>query len=102
MKKQATTAWLGGLAAAAAAFYFWKKNKSSYSGFDALEAQLHAPKPPRASTATRSPSTEFREPTPENGHVRDVIASDLPRDDSGSNFSVQGDVHKPGTTENRH
>ncbi|TGD79638.1 hypothetical protein [Hymenobacter wooponensis] len=101
MKKQATAAWVGGIAAAATAFYFWKQKKDGYTGFDALEAQLHAPKPPRSSTATRSPNAEFREPTPENGHVRDVLATDLPRDDAGSNFSVQGDVHQPSATENR-
>jgi LPXTG-motif cell wall-anchored protein len=100
MKKQSIPVWVGGLTAAAAAFLFWKKKREAYTGFDALEAQLHAPKPPRSTTAARS-KAELRKPTPENGHVHDVIATELPRDDSGSNFSVQNDVHQPGATENK-
>ncbi|QJX49061.1 hypothetical protein HMJ29_19985 [Hymenobacter taeanensis] len=99
MKKKSTTVLVGGLAAAAAAFVFWKKNKEGYKGFEALEAQLHAPKPPRSTTAPDH--KELQKPTPENGHVHDVVATELPRNDSGSNFSVQGDVHEPGTTENK-
>jgi hypothetical protein len=101
MKKKTTTALAGGLAAAAAAFFFWKSKRGTSAGFDALEAQLHAPKPPRSTTDKRSPDAGFRVPTPENGHVRDVLATELSADDAGSNFSVQGDVHQPTSTENK-
>ncbi|SNR60902.1 MULTISPECIES: hypothetical protein [Hymenobacter] len=98
--KKSTTAWVGGLTAAAAAFLFWKnKGQTAPTPSNDLEAQLKVPKPARATTATR-PLEDFRTPTPENGHVRDVVASNPPPDDAGSNFSVQGDVHKPGLTEN--
>ncbi|MBJ6141986.1 hypothetical protein [Hymenobacter sp. BT559] len=40
-------------------------------------------------------STAGRTPTPENGHVRDVNASNPPKPDSGTNFTPQGDVHEP-------
>jgi hypothetical protein len=40
-------------------------------------------------------STSGRTPTSANGHVRDVVATDPPKPETGSNFSPQGEVHDP-------
>jgi hypothetical protein len=40
-------------------------------------------------------STAGRTPTPDNGHVRDVVASNPPPPDSGSNFTPQSDFQNP-------
>jgi hypothetical protein len=50
--------------------------------------------PPAAATPPPSHSTG-QQPTPANGHVRDVDASNPPPPDSGSNFTPQGHVHAP-------
>ncbi|MGI4863679.1 MAG: hypothetical protein ACRYFZ_07115 [Janthinobacterium lividum] len=51
---------------------------------------------PEAAPAPSSRDFEGRTPTPENGHVRDVVASNPPPPQTGSNFTPQGDVHAPG------
>jgi hypothetical protein len=40
-------------------------------------------------------STAGRTPTPDNGHVRDVVATDPPKPETGSNFTKHGEVHGP-------
>lgn len=95
MKKKTKIAWFGAIGAAA--FALWKAVRPAP---DILQAQANWPKPALPTTDKRSPESGFREPSDANGHVRDVVATDLPRPESGNNFSVQGDVHEPGTTEN--
>ncbi|GAB3226121.1 hypothetical protein GCM10027346_08070 [Hymenobacter seoulensis] len=102
MKKQTTTAaWLGGLAAAAAAVFFWKKkDKSASKGRKQPKLKLRTPRPELFPIYKPSPNAGSTTPTPENGHVREVPATNPPADDAGSNFSLQGDVHQPSTTTN--
>ncbi|MBX0290658.1 hypothetical protein K3G63_09430 [Hymenobacter sp. HSC-4F20] len=99
MKMKASPVWIGALVAGGtAAFYFWQKKdapKASQPGTDAL-ANGAAPAA-SASTAAPSSTSSFRTPTAANGHVRDVSATDLPAPDTGTNFTVQGDVHEPSS-----
>lgn len=95
MKMKASPVWIGALVAGGtAAFYFWQK-KDSAKASPASSATPTSPAAPQAPTAPAS-TASFRTPTAENGHVRDVKATDLPAPDSGTNFTVQGDVHEPG------
>ncbi|MVN75021.1 hypothetical protein GO988_01635 [Hymenobacter sp. HMF4947] len=103
MKANAKTAWGGvALAAAATATFFLATNKGRlFKKFQAsLQALLGGQAPPAAApTPTAVPklatTSQGRTPTPENGHVRDVIASNPPKPETGSNFTPQGDVHQP-------
>ena len=99
MAKQTKPAWYG-LAAVAigSGIFFLATNKGrlfkkSTAGLKALLSS--APAAPDATPAPNSPSFEGRTPTPENGHVRDVVASNPPPPDTGGNFTPQGDVHEP-------
>lgn len=86
-----------------AGYLFWKSKNihDSYThGLHILKAENSGAEPALSTTQNRSPD-EFRTPTVENGHTRDVIASEPPAPDSGSNFGVQGQVHGPDKTENK-
>lgn len=88
MKMKAAPVWIGALVAGStAAFYFWQKKSNPNP------TQPLADAAPSAAAPAATPGS--RTPTPENGHVRDVKATDLPAPDTGTNFTVQGDVHEP-------
>lgn len=92
MKMKASPVWIGALVAGStAAFYFWQKKSNSNPTQPLADAGTSGG---AASVATSSSSSN-RTPTAENGHVRDVKATDLPAPDTGTNFTVQGDVHEP-------
>lgn len=107
MKKKAKRAWrraaLAGLAAGA---YFLFKDKGQLfkhyqarltsllgGAKPATQPLLLASVPPISrTTTTNSPA---RTPSMANGNVRDVLASNPPPPESGSNFTPQNDVHGP-------
>ena len=105
MAKQTKPAWYG-LAAVAIGtgiFFLATTNgrlfKKSAAGLKALlsspPAVPDATSVPDAAPAPSSPSFKGRTPSPENGHVRDVIASNPPPPETGGNLTPQGDVHEP-------
>lgn len=95
---KASPVWIGALVAGStAAFYFWQKNGSSKDPQPATGVPDAATPLPSASTSA-SGSSGSRTPSAANGHVRDVQASDPPAPDTGTNFTVQGDVHQPGSS----
>jgi hypothetical protein len=96
MKHKKKSNW-GGIAlaaAGAAGIFLLLKDKGQL--FQKGLASLKAGPASRvdAGTPPRSHSTG-KLPTPANGHVRDVDASNPPAPDSGTNFTPQGDVHAP-------
>jgi len=99
MAKQTKPAWYGVAAVAVGTGIFFlatNKGRLFKKGAASLKALLSGP--PTAPDAAPTPGSgqfEGRTPTPENGHVRDVVASNPPAPDSGSNFTPQGDVHGP-------
>jgi len=99
MAKQTKPAWYGVAAVAiGTGIFFLATNKGRLfkKGTASLKALLSGPPAtPDAAPAPGSSQFEGRTPTPENGHVRDVVASTPPPPDSGSNFTQQGDVHEP-------
>jgi hypothetical protein len=100
MATQSKPAWYG-LAAVAigTSVFFLATNKGRLfkKGQASLKAFLSgAPaEPAAAAPAPSSSGFKGRTPTPENGHVRDVVATDPPTPDSGTNFTKHGDVHGP-------
>jgi len=99
-KKGAKPAWYGLAAVALGSGIFFlatnkgrlfKKGKASLKGLLDGEAPLAA----EPVEVPGGSSTAGRTPTPENGHVRDVDASNPPPPDSGTNFTPQGEVHEP-------
>lgn len=105
MKANAKTAWGGvALAAAATATFFLATNQGRLfkKGWASLQALLGGQAPPAPATAPTPAAvpavatvSQGRTPTPSNGHVRDVVASNPPKPETGSNFTPQGDVHQP-------
>jgi len=99
MAKQTKPAWYGVAAVAiGTGIFFLATNKGRLfkKGTSSLKALLSGPaEEPAAAPTPGSSQFEGRTPTPENGHVRDVVASNPPAPDSGSNFTPQGDVHGP-------
>jgi hypothetical protein len=103
MAKQTKPAWYGVAAVAiGTGIFFLATNKGRLfkKGTASLKALLSGPPAtpdatPDATPAPGSSQFEGRTPTPDNGHVRDVVASTPPPPDSGSNFTPQGDVHEP-------
>jgi hypothetical protein len=103
-KQGAKPAWYG-LAAVAlgTGIFFLATNKGRLfkkgtANLKALLGGAAAPATPIAADPVETPggsSTAGRTPTPDNGHVRDVVASNPPKPDSGSNFTPQGGVHGP-------
>ena len=101
MAKESKPAWYG-LAAVAigTGIFFLATNKGrlfkkSTAGIKALLSNAPASAIPEAAPAPSSDAFEGRTPTPENGHVRDVVASNPPPPETGSNLTPQGDVHEP-------
>ena len=100
MAKQSKPAWYG-LAAVVigSSVFFLATNKGRLfkKGKARIQALLSgAPaKPVPSSPAPSSAGFKGRTPTPENGHVRDVVATNPPAPDSGTNFTKHGDVHGP-------
>lgn len=104
MKANAKIPW-GGVALAATATFFLATNKGRlFKKFRAsLQALRSGPAPLAFATAAPTPAavlepattSQGRTPTPANGHVRDVLASNPPKPETGSNFTPQGDVHQP-------
>jgi hypothetical protein len=96
MKHQKKTNWgsIALAAAGAAGIFLLVRDKSQLlkKGLASLKDgpahQPDAPTPPRSQSSGKLP-------TPANGHVRDVDASNPPPPDSGTNFTPQGDVHAP-------
>ena len=99
MAKQSKSAWYGVAAVAiGTGIFFLATNKGRLfkKGQAGLKALLSgAPAVPAAAPAPSSDKFEGRTPTPENGHVRDVVASNPPAPETGSNFTKHGDVHGP-------
>ncbi|MGI4734773.1 MAG: hypothetical protein ACRYG7_06285 [Janthinobacterium lividum] len=107
MAKQTKPVWYGVAAVAAGTgIFFLATNKGRLfkkvtTGIQALVGSVPATAPARTTTtlarapAPNSPGFQGRTPTADNGHVRDVIATNPPADDSGSNFTQHGDVHGP-------
>ena len=99
MAKQTKPAWYGVAAVAiGTGIFFLATNKGRL--FKKATASLKGllSGPPAEPDAAPTPGTsqfEGRTPTPENGHVRDVVASDPPAPETGSNFTPHGDVHGP-------
>ena len=100
-KQGAKPAWYG-LAAVAlgTGIFFLATNKGRLfkKGTASLKALLSGPSDPAPAAAVQTPggsTTAGRTPTPANGHVRDVVASNPPKPETGSNFTPQGDVHGP-------
>ena len=96
MAKQTKPAWYGVAAVAiGTSIFFLTTNKGRLlkKGTAGIKALLSGS--PNTAPTPGSSQFEGRTPTPENGHVRDVIASYPPAPDSGSNFTPQGDVHEP-------
>ncbi len=94
MAKQPKPAWYGVAAVViGTGIFFLAANKGRLfkKGKAHVKALLSGPPAP----APASPRFEGRTPTPENGHVRDVVASTPPPPHTGSNFTPQGDVHGP-------
>jgi hypothetical protein len=96
MKHKKKTNW-GAIALAAAGatgLFLLLKDKGQLvqQGLASLNAR-----PTRQTNAATPPHSHStgKLPTPENGHVRDVDASNPPPPDSGTNFTPQGDVHAP-------
>jgi hypothetical protein len=103
MAKQTKPAWYGVAAVAiGTGIFFLATNKGRLfkKGTASVKALLSgaSAEPEAAPDAAPTPGNshfEGRTPTPENGHVRDVVASNPPAPDSGSNFTPQGDIHEP-------
>lgn len=107
MSKQTKPVWYGVAAVAlGSGIFFLATNKGRLfkKGTATLQALVSgAPAPaPAAPTATPAlpptPSStgfEGRTPTTDNGHVRDVVATNPPAPDSGTNFTKHGEVHGP-------
>jgi hypothetical protein len=99
MAKQTKPAWYGVAAVAiGTGIFFLATNKGRLFKKGAASLKTLLSGPPAAPDTAPTPGTsqfEGRTPTPENGHVRDVVASNPPAPDSGSNFTPQGDVHGP-------
>lgn len=94
MKMKASPVWIGALVAGStAAFYFWQKK--SNSNLNPTQPLADAGTSAGVALGATPSSSGNRTPTAENGHVRDVKATDLPAPDTGTNFTVQGDVHQP-------
>jgi hypothetical protein len=109
MAKQLKPAWYGVAAVAlGSGIFFLATNKGRLfkKGTASLKAALGSAPAPDAGTAApaatparpaapSSPAFEGRTPTTDNGHVRDVVATNPPADDSGTNFTKHGEVHGP-------
>lgn len=97
MAKQTKPAWYGVAAVAiGTGIFFLAANKGRLfkKGTAHVKALLSgASAAPKATPGFSR--FEGRTPTPENGHVRDVVATHLPPPETGSNFSRHGDVHGP-------
>jgi hypothetical protein len=93
-KKQPRWGSIALAAAGAAGIFLLVRDKSNLlkKGLASLKASPASR--PEAPTPPHSQSTG-KLPTPANGHVRDVDASNPPPPDSGTNFTPQGDVHAP-------
>ena len=100
MAKESKPAWYGVAAVAiGTGIFFLATNKGRLfkkgaAGIKTLLGSAPAAVPD-AAPAPSSPAFEGRTPTPENGHVRDVVASNPPPPHTGGNFTPQGDVHAP-------
>ena len=103
MAKQTKPAWYGVAAVAiGTGIFFLATNKGRLfkKGTASVKALLSgaATEPKAAPEAAPTPGSsrfEGRTPTPENGHVRDVVASNPPPPNSGNNFTPQSDVQEP-------
>jgi hypothetical protein len=99
-KKTAKPAWYGLAAVALGTGIFLlatNKGRLFKKGTATLKGLLGGAPPLEAEPVVvpGGSSTAGRTPTPANGHVRDVNASNPPKPDSGSNFTPQGEVHGP-------
>ena len=99
--KGAKPAWYG-LAAVAlgTGIFFLATNKGRLfkKGTASLKGLLGGTPTAEAADPIETPggsSTAGRTPTPANGHVRDVVASNPPKPETGSNFTKHGEVHGP-------
>jgi len=93
-KKQPRWGSIALAAAGAAGIFLLVRDKSSL--LQKGLASLKAGPAGRPDAATPPPSQSMgQQPTPANGHVRDVNASTPPPPDSGTNFTPQGDVLAP-------
>lgn len=99
MAKSSKSAWYGVAAAALGTGVFFlaaNKGRLFKKGQARIKALLSEPQGvPAAPPAPSSQGFEGRTPTPENGHVRDVVATNPPPPETGSNLTPQGDVHAP-------
>ncbi|HET9505035.1 MAG TPA: hypothetical protein VFO93_15945 [Hymenobacter sp.] len=99
MANQPKPAWYGVAAVAiGTGIFFLATNKGRLfkKGKASVKALLSGASAAPEAAPTPAPSrSEGRTPTPENGHVRDVVATHLPPPETGSNFSRHGDVHGP-------
>ena len=99
-KKGAKPAWYG-LAAVTigTGIFFLATNKGRLfkKGTASLKGLLSGAAPVAAEPVEvpGGSSTAGRTPTPDNGHVRDVDASNPPPPESGSNFTPESDFQNP-------
>jgi len=94
MKHHKKSNW-GGIAlaaAGAAGLFLLLRDKSQLLQKGLASLKAGPASQPQAATPPPSQS-KGKQPTPANGHVRDVDASNPPPPDSGTNFTPQGDVH---------
>lgn len=106
-KKNAQKAWRAAAVAglAAGAYFLFKDNSRLFSQLkDRVQSLLSKVKPEQATLPlalvppvgrTTNVGATLRTPSLANGNVVDVIASNPPPPESGSNFSKHGDVHGP-------
>ena len=104
MAKKTKSAWYGVAAVAAGTGIFLLATnqgrlfKKATTGVKSLLGKEPADSATTPTAAPTPPQAQFKgqTPTPENGHVRDVVASNPPPPNSGSNFTAPGgDVHGP-------
>ncbi|MGI4820769.1 MAG: hypothetical protein ACRYFV_06110 [Janthinobacterium lividum] len=106
-KKKAQKAWRAAAVAglAAGAYFLFKDNSRLFSQLkDRVQSLLSKVKPAQATLPiaavppigrTTNVSATLRTPSLANGNVVDVIASNPPAPESGSNFTKHGEVHGP-------
>ena len=96
MKHKRKSSWgrIALAAAGATGIFLLLKDKSPLLQKGLASLKAGPASRPAAATPPLSHSTG-QQPTPANGHVRDVNASTPPPPDSGTNFTPQGDVHEP-------
>jgi hypothetical protein len=106
-KKKSQRAWRRAAVAglAAGAYFLFKDNSRLFNQLkDRVQLLLSKAKPAHEALPlavvppigrTTNVGTSLRTPSLANGNVVDVIASNPPPPESGSNFSRHGDVHGP-------